>query len=103
MAEAAKLYQRLVKEFGMPECRTLMVLGNQWYEAPEGVNDDPNEAVSTAVFRLLPEHESAAIMARYASQWCATFIAPNKEDPAPSSEPNTRLNQVITQASKRKK
>jgi hypothetical protein len=103
MGEAAKLYHRLVKEFGMPECRTLMVLGNQWYEAPEGVNDDPNEAISTAVFRLLPEHESDALMARYASQWCATFIAPSKENPAPSSEPITRLRQVIAQAGKRKK
>jgi hypothetical protein len=101
MAEAAKLYQRLVKEFGMPECRTLMALGNQWYEAPEGMSDDPNEAISTAVFRLLSEDDYAAIMARHASQWCATFIAPKKENPPPAKDPVERLKQVITQAGKR--
>jgi hypothetical protein len=101
MAEAAKLYQRLVKEFGMPECRTLMALGNQWYEAPDGVSDDPNEAISTAVFRLLSEDDYSAIMAKHASQWCATFV--KSENPSPAKDPVTRLNQVIAHAGKRKK
>ena len=97
MSEAAKLYTRLIKEFGMPECKRLLSLGNQWYEAPEGVNDDPNEAISTAVFRVLPEAESASIMARYAAKWCADTL--KKE--AAAADPIARLQEVIAHAEKR--
>jgi hypothetical protein len=99
MSEAAKLYTRLIKEFGMPECKRLMSLGNQWYEAPEGVNDDPNEAISTAVFRLLPEAESASIMAKHAAKWCTGAL--KKE--AAATDPIERLRQIVAHAAARKK
>lgn len=97
MAEAAKLYTRLIKEFGMPECKRLMSLGSQWYEAPEGVNDDPNEAISTAVFRLLPEAESATIMAKHAAKWCAGTL---KREVA-AADPVACLQEVIAHAKTR--
>jgi hypothetical protein len=97
MSEAAKHYTRLIKEFGMPECKRLMSLGNQWYEAPEGVGDDPAEAVSTAVFRVLPEAESARIMADHAVKWCAKTL---KKEVA-ATEPLARLQQVIAYAQKK--
>jgi hypothetical protein len=98
MSEAPKLYQRLVKEFGMPECKTLMQLGNQWYLAPEGVSDDPNEAISTAVFRILPAEECAGIMAVHAEKWAAGLKA--KETAPPATEPVARLRQIIERASR---
>jgi len=99
MPEAPKLYQRLVKEFGMPECKTLMQLGNQWYLAPEGVSDDPNEAISTAVFRILPAEECAGIMAAHAEKWARGLKAPDAAKPA--TEPVARLRQIIARAEQR--
>lgn len=95
--EAAELYQKLVKDHGMPECKTLMQLGNQWYQTPEDVNDDPNEAVSTAVFRMLPPDEMARIMADHAFEWAKSF-APSE---TPAEEPVKRLQQVVALAAKR--
>ena len=95
--EAAKLYQKLVKDHGMPECKTLMQLGEQWYETPEAVNDDPNEAVSTAVFRMLPADQMAQVMADHAFKWAVTF-AP---DAKPDADPLKRLQQVVALAAKR--
>ena len=99
MSEAPKLYTRLIKEFGMPPCPILMSLGNQWYEAPEGVSDDPNEAVSTAVFRPLSEDASATIMAQHASKWAAGL--PKKDATRPSKDPVERLKQIVAHVAKK--
>ncbi|MCB9895903.1 MAG: hypothetical protein H6839_15760 [Planctomycetes bacterium] len=95
--DAIQLYQKLVKDHGMPECKTLMQLGNQWYETPEEANSDPNEAISTAVFRLLPQDQLAKVMADHAFKWAATFAGGAKPDP----DPVKRLQQVVALAGKR--
>ena len=96
-SEAVQLYQKLVKDCGMPECKVLMQLGDQWYQTPEEVADDPNEAISTAVFRVLPADELAQIMADHAFEWAKSF-APSE---TPAADPIQRLQQVVTLAGQR--
>ncbi|MCB9936231.1 MAG: hypothetical protein H6840_11130 [Planctomycetes bacterium] len=99
--EAVQLYQKLVKEFGMPECPTLMNMGHVWYETPEEMGGDPDSPVSTAVFRPLSNEGVARKMADYASAWLASFITSEPQPPA--AEPVARLQQIIKLAGSRRK
>jgi hypothetical protein len=100
--EAEELYFKLVREHGMPESPTLSKLGTVWYLMPENVNADPGEAVSTAVFRPLQPDQAAAAMALHASEWALTFVKPADEAAPRSSNPVTRLQQVIHESTRRK-
>ena len=97
--EASQLYQKLVKDHGMPECKTLMQLGDHWYETPEQDGGDPDEAISTAVFRIMQPAEYAQVMAKHSATWAKTFAgaAPTNADPVAT------LKQVIELATKRSK
>lgn len=97
--QAIQLYQKLVKEFGMPECPTLMNMGHVWYETPEEMAGDPDSPVSTAVFRPLSSDAVAQKMADYASGWLSSVLKQQPEPPA--SDPVARLQRVIKQAPKR--
>lgn len=99
--EAAELYRKLVSEHGMPESKSLMEMGGMWYMIPEEVSTDPDEPVSTAVFRPLSPEQTAAAMALHASEWALTFVKPENEQEPRSSEPVTRLKQVISEAGRR--
>ncbi|MBX3461003.1 MAG: hypothetical protein KF696_13735 [Planctomycetes bacterium] len=103
MSEAVNIYLELVKKHGMPAHPQLMQLGKDWYLMPEGLDQDPNDPVSTAVFRIPPADELASILARYASEWAASFVSPDDEDEAPSDDAVTRLKQVRHEASRRKR
>lgn len=102
MSEAVNTYLELVKKHGMPPHPQLTQLGKDWYLMPEGVDQDPNDPVSTAVFRIPPADELASILARYASEWAAGFVSPDDEDEAPSDDPSVRLKQVMHEAARRK-
>lgn len=97
--EAVQLYQKLVKEFGMPECPTLMNMGHVWYETPEELGGDPDSPISTAVFRPLSNEAAAQKMADHASSWLSGFIRQEPEPPAP--DPVARLRQIVQLAGKR--
>ncbi|MCZ7607969.1 MAG: hypothetical protein M5U25_18290 [Planctomycetota bacterium] len=99
--EAAQLYQKLVKEFGMPECPTLMNMGHVWYETPEELGGDPDSPISTAVFRPLSNQAAAQKMADHASSWLASFV--RNEPSAPATEPVARLQQIIKLAGSRRR
>lgn len=102
MSDAVKIYLELVGKHGMPAHPQLTQLGKDWYLMPPGVDQDPNDAVSTAVFRLPPPDELARVMALYASEWAASFVSPDDEDEAPSQDPVARLKQVAHEAARRK-
>ena len=93
--EAIQIYQKLVKDHGMPECPTLMNMGHMWYETPDEVNSDADDPVSTAVFRPLPEAEAASKMAAYATDWFRQK-QPTEPEP-PATDPTARLQQIISQ------
>jgi len=97
--EAVQLYQKLVKEFGMPECPTLMNMGHVWYETPEEMGGDPDSPVSTAVFRPLSGDAVAKKMADYASGWLSSQLKQQPEPPA--AEPVARLQQILRLAPRR--
>ena len=99
--EAADLYRKLIAEHGMPESKSLTDMGGMWYLIPEEMSGDPDEPVSTAVFRPLSPEQAAAAMALHASEWALTFVQPENEQEPRSNEPLTRLQQVINEASRR--
>jgi hypothetical protein len=99
--EAAQLYRKLIDEHGMPESQSLMEMGGVWYLIPEEVNANPDEPVSTGVFRPLSPEQAAAAMALHASEWALTFVKPEAESEPRSNEPVTRLKQVIREAARR--
>lgn len=99
--EAADLYRKLITEHGMPENKSLSEMGDMWYLIPEEMSSDPDEPVSTAVFRPLTPEQAAAAMALHASEWALTFVQPENEHEPRSSEPVTRLKQVINEAARR--
>ena len=99
--EAAELYRKLVTEHGMPESKSLMEMGGMWYLIPEEMSADPDEPVSTAVFKPLTPEQAAAAMALHASEWALTFVRPDNEQEPRSSEAVTRLKQVIREAARR--
>jgi hypothetical protein len=75
-----------------------MQLGEQWYQTPEGVSDDPNEAISTAVFRMLPPEECAQIMAAHAHRWAGGL--PSATGAAAPADAIACLKQVLAQVGK---
>ncbi|MCA8911936.1 MAG: hypothetical protein KDB82_09540 [Planctomycetes bacterium] len=95
--EAIQIYQKLVKDHGMPECPTLMNMGHMWYETPEEVDGGAGDPVSTAVFRPLQDAQAAAKMAAYASEWLKKKVPPENEPEPPAADPAARLQQIIRQ------
>ncbi|MBZ0136190.1 MAG: hypothetical protein K8I27_07450 [Planctomycetes bacterium] len=101
--EAADLYRKLVTEHGMPESNSLSEMGGNWYLIPEELSTDPDQPVSTAVFRPLTPEQTAAAMALHASEWALTFVKPENEQEPRSKDPLARLKQVLREASLRDK
>lgn len=93
--EAFKIYEKLIKDHGMPECPTLMNMGHMWYETPEEVGGDGDDPVSTAVFRPLQESQAAAKMAEYAAEWLKQ--KGSSEPKPPAKDPAARLQQILGQ------